>query len=83
MLGESVPEPAREWLSFAVDDGAVAAIAERVSDWLRASDELRSRTRAALVATARDRYSWEGVANGVIAAGEGRLEVLPTVRGSG
>jgi glycosyltransferase involved in cell wall biosynthesis len=83
MLGQSVPEPAREWLSFAVDDGAVAAIAERVTDWLRASDELRARTRAALVATARDRYSWEGVANGVIAAGEGRLEVLPTVRMSG
>jgi glycosyltransferase involved in cell wall biosynthesis len=83
MLGERVPAPAREWLSFPVDDGAVRAIAERVTQWLRAPEDLRSPTRDALVATARDHYSWEGVAKGVIAAGKGRLEVLPTVRGSG
>jgi glycosyltransferase involved in cell wall biosynthesis len=83
MLGEAIPAAARDWLSFRVDDRAVRAIAERVTAWLCAPDDLRARTRAALVATARDRYSWEGVANGVIAAGQGRLEVLPTVRVSG
>jgi glycosyltransferase involved in cell wall biosynthesis len=83
LLGAAVPEPARAWLSFDVDDDAVAAIADRVKAWLRAPKDLRARTRAALVATAHEHYSWEGVANGVIAAGEGRLEVLPTVRGSG
>ena len=39
--------------------------------WLQAPEELRARTREALVATARERYSWEGVAEGVIAAGLG------------
>jgi glycosyltransferase involved in cell wall biosynthesis len=82
-LAEALPPPARPWLSFPVDDGAVRAIAERVSAWLQAPEELRDRTRAALVAAARERYSWEGVASGVIAAAEGRLEVLPTVRASG
>jgi hypothetical protein len=36
--------------------------------WLRAPADLRAATRAALVATARQRYSWTGVAEGVIAA---------------
>ncbi|HEX7298958.1 MAG TPA: glycosyltransferase family 4 protein [Solirubrobacteraceae bacterium] len=83
VLAAAVPEPARGWLSFDVDDGAVPAIAERVTGWLRAPADLRAQARAALVSTARERYSWEGVAGGVIAAAEGRLEVLPTVPGSG
>jgi glycosyltransferase involved in cell wall biosynthesis len=78
-----VPGPAREWLSFPIDDGAVRAIAARVTAWLQAPEELRARTRAALVATARERYSWEGVAEGVIAAGQGRIEALTDVGASG
>jgi len=46
--------------------------AGRLVAWLRAPDDLRAATREALVAVARDRYSWEGVAAGVIAAAEGR-----------
>jgi hypothetical protein len=38
---------------------------------------VRAATRAALVAVARDRYSWEGVAAGVVAAAEGRHDELP------
>jgi glycosyltransferase involved in cell wall biosynthesis len=83
LLAAGLPEPAREWLSFPIDDGAVRAIAERVSAWLRAPEDLRARTRSALVAIARERYSWEGVANGLIAAGQGRLEALPEVRPTG
>jgi glycosyltransferase involved in cell wall biosynthesis len=83
LLAAALPEPAREWLSFPIDDGAVRAIAERVSAWLRAPEDLRARTRSALVAIARERYSWEGVANGLIAAGQGRLEALPEVRPTG
>jgi glycosyltransferase involved in cell wall biosynthesis len=79
VLAAAVPAPARPWLSFPVDDGAVEAIAERVGAWLRAPAQLRERTRAALVATARSRYSWEGVADGVVAAAEGRRQVLPGV----
>jgi glycosyltransferase involved in cell wall biosynthesis len=83
VLATAVPEPARDWLSFPVDDGAVRAIAARVSAWLRAPADLRARTHAALVATARERYSWEGVAEGVIAAGQGRTDALTEVRASG
>jgi glycosyltransferase involved in cell wall biosynthesis len=78
-LAEGVPEEARGWLSFGVDDNAVRAIAERVTAWLQAPAELRERTRAGLVATARERYSWEGVAAGVVAGAQGRLEALPPV----
>jgi glycosyltransferase involved in cell wall biosynthesis len=83
LLATALPEEARDWLSFPIDDGAVRAIAARVTAWLRAPEDLRARTRAALVATARERYSWEGVANGLIAAGQGRLEALPEVRPTG
>jgi glycosyltransferase involved in cell wall biosynthesis len=79
VLAAAVPEPAREWLSFPVDDGAVRAIAARVTAWLQAPEGLRARTRAALVAAARERYSWEGVAEGVIAAGQGRTDALTEV----
>jgi glycosyltransferase involved in cell wall biosynthesis len=78
-LATAVPDAARGWLSFPIDDGAVRAIATRVNAWLAAPEDLRARTRAALVAIARERYSWEGVADGVIAAAQGRLEALPPV----
>jgi glycosyltransferase involved in cell wall biosynthesis len=80
-LAEAVPASARPWLAFAVDgdtttpqDGAdaspdpVRAIAARLTAWLAASDEVRQATREALVATVRERWSWEGVARGVIEA---------------
>jgi glycosyltransferase involved in cell wall biosynthesis len=79
LLAEAVPPQARGWLSFPVDDGAVRAIAERVRGWLQAPAQLRARTRAALVATAHERFSWEGVAGGVIAAAQGDLARLPPV----
>ena len=66
------PSPRAPWLSFAVGDGAVRELAGCLVGWLRAPDDLRARTRDALVAVARERYSWEGVAAGVIAAAEGR-----------
>jgi glycosyltransferase involved in cell wall biosynthesis len=79
MLAAAVPREARAWLSFPIDDGAVRAIAERVEGWLQAPTDVRTRTRAALVATARERFSWEGVAVGVIAAAQGHLAQLPRV----
>ena len=42
-------------------------------------EDLRGATRDALVATARERFSWEGVAAGVVAAAQGRLSELPPV----
>ncbi|MCW3029224.1 MAG: glycosyl transferase group 1 [Solirubrobacterales bacterium] len=76
VLARQVPGQAARWLSFPVDDGAVRALASRLCGWLGADPELRSRTRAGLVATARERWSWQGVARGVIAAAGGELEQL-------
>jgi glycosyltransferase involved in cell wall biosynthesis len=75
-LARAVPEPARDWLSFVVDDDAVTALADALIGWLGADGELRERTRAGLVATVRERWSWEGVARGVIAAAQGDLDAL-------
>lgn len=72
-IAREVPAQAAEWLSFPVDDRAVRAIAERVVAWLEADSALKERTRAALVSVARERWSWEGVARGAIAAARGDL----------
>jgi len=75
-LARAVPEPVAGLLSFPIDDGAVRAMAGRVSSWLRVDPALRSTARAGLVATVRERWSWDSVAEGVIAAAQGRLEGL-------
>ncbi|CAA9515234.1 MAG: hypothetical protein AVDCRST_MAG69-2727 [uncultured Solirubrobacteraceae bacterium] len=76
-LAAAVPEPARPLLSFEVGPDAVRQIGRAVSDWLLAPEALRADTRAALVRTARERYSWDGVARTVLAAGRGELADLP------
>ncbi len=63
--------------SFPVTEGAVEAIAERLSTWLELPEERREAAREALVETVRRLWSWEGVARGVIAAAAGRLSELP------
>jgi glycosyltransferase involved in cell wall biosynthesis len=75
-LAAAVPPETRPWLSFDVGPGAVRDIAAALVAWLEAPADLRARTRAALVAVAAERYSWEGVARGVIAAGRGELGSL-------
>ena len=79
-LAAAAPAAAEELLSFPVDDGAVESIADRLVRWLRAPEPLRERTRAALVGTARERFSWTGVARGLLAAARGRLDDLPEPR---
>jgi glycosyltransferase involved in cell wall biosynthesis len=76
VLAGAIPEAAAEWLSFAVDDRAVESLAAALIGWLQADSELRERTRAGLVAAVRERWSWEGVARGVIAAAQGELDTL-------
>ncbi len=77
-LAAAVGAPAADWLSFPVDDQAVQAIAQRLIFWLGAPQESREAARAAMVATVGRLWSWEGVADGVIAAAQGRLEQLAT-----
>lgn len=75
-LARAVPEQAAECLSFAVDDLAVKALARCLIDWLELAPELRADTRAGLVSAVRERWSWDRVARGVIAAAHGELDGL-------
>ena len=75
-LARAVPAGAASWLSFPVDDDAVSALAARLLGWLTADPALRSSTRAGLVSAVRERWSWDGVARGVIAAANGELDRL-------
>jgi glycosyltransferase involved in cell wall biosynthesis len=77
VLAAALPEPARPWLSFPLGDEAVDGIAERLIAWLEAPEAVRRSARETLVASAREHYSWEGVARGVLAAAQGRLDALP------
>ena len=76
-LSAAVPEPARDWLTFDLGDGAVQELADALSGWLSASGDLRAQTREAIVGATRERYSWDGVARTVIAAAQGDLDDLP------
>ena len=76
VLGAALPGEARRLLSFELGPDSVVDLAERLCAWLDAPEHLRDQTRRALVVTAGERYSWAGVARGVIAAAQGRLDLL-------
>jgi glycosyltransferase involved in cell wall biosynthesis len=76
-LGVAVPPAARPWLTFEVGPGSVPEIAGDLTAWLAAPEALRAATRTGIAATARDTYSWAGVARGVLAAARGELDDLP------
>ncbi|CAA9505729.1 MAG: hypothetical protein AVDCRST_MAG45-1588, partial [uncultured Solirubrobacterales bacterium] len=75
-LSEAVDERVRPLLSFARGPGAVEEIAARLIAWFRLEATERERAGAALAALARSRFGWERVAEGVIAAAEGRFDEL-------
>jgi glycosyltransferase involved in cell wall biosynthesis len=76
-LEEAVDDEVRPLLSFERGPGAVEEIAGNLGTWLAMDPEKRDRARAALSAEARRRFGWERVAQGVIAAAQGRLDELP------
>jgi glycosyltransferase involved in cell wall biosynthesis len=76
-LRPALPGPIAELLSFPVEEGAVEAIAERLSAWLGLPENQREAAREALVETVGRLWSWEGVARGVLAAAAGELDGLP------
>jgi glycosyltransferase involved in cell wall biosynthesis len=77
ILAGAVPEDARGWLAFPLSADVVPAVADRLIAWLTAPAELRQATREALIGIARERFSWDGVAQTVVAAGLGALDDLP------
>lgn len=77
-LGEAVPAHA-PLLSFEVGPDAVGAIAERMGGWLALSGPERAEVGESLAARVEELWSWERVAEGVIAASRGELDALPRV----
>jgi glycosyltransferase involved in cell wall biosynthesis len=77
-LAPALPEELRPLLSFEIGPGAVEEIAVKLVAWLTLDEAERKRASLALAEEAARRYSWENVAEGVIAAAQGRLDKLPT-----
>jgi glycosyltransferase involved in cell wall biosynthesis len=76
-LAEALPEELRPLLSFELADDAVEQIADRLIRWLQLDRGTRAAASRALSDIARERFSWEGVARGVVDAARGRLDALP------
>jgi glycosyltransferase involved in cell wall biosynthesis len=76
-LRGAVDERVRPLLSFERAPGAIEEIAGKLGEWLAMDPEERATARVALSDEARRKFGWEGVARGVIAAAEGRLDELP------
>jgi glycosyltransferase involved in cell wall biosynthesis len=75
-LAEAVDPDVRPLLSFDPGPEAVEQIAARLVAWLTLEAGERARASEALAALARERFGWEGVARGVLAAASGRLDEL-------
>ena len=82
LAGALEPELTR-LLSFERGPRAVEEIAAKLVNWLSLPAAERERASAALAELARRTYGWESVAQGVIAAAEGRLSELPEPGGAG
>jgi glycosyltransferase involved in cell wall biosynthesis len=77
ILAAAVPDAARGWLGFTPGPRAVRDLAERLIAWLQAPEDVRAATREGLVEVARERFSWDGVARGVVSAARGEHADLP------
>jgi glycosyltransferase involved in cell wall biosynthesis len=75
-LAEGLPAEASELVSFELDERAVQSLAGRINGWLGLDPQIRDRALAALREVASSKWSWEGVAQGVLAASAGRLDGL-------
>ncbi len=75
-LAGAVEPDVRALLSFERGPGAVEEIAAKLVGWLTLPGDRRREAAAALAELARRTYGWESVAEGVIAAAQGRLDEL-------
>lgn len=77
-LAADVPESVRPWLSFEVGPDSVVELASCLAGWLTAPEAVRAATREAIVAVARERWSWDGVARTLLSAATDDLGDLPS-----
>jgi glycosyltransferase involved in cell wall biosynthesis len=76
VLATPLPKRVRELLTFERGMRAVDGIAYSLNTWLDLDDDVRAAASRRLAQTARDRFGWQKVAEGVIAAAQGKLELL-------
>jgi glycosyltransferase involved in cell wall biosynthesis len=82
VLARGVSKQVAPLLSFERGMQSVQGIADSVNGWLDLDERTRDEARAKLAETAHARFSWERVADGVIAGARGRLDLLDAVPGS-
>jgi glycosyltransferase involved in cell wall biosynthesis len=83
VLAPSLDPELQPLLGFEVGTGSVQEIARKLVAWLTLDPERRAAAGAALAHTAAGRFGWERVAEGVIAAAQGRLDELPDAAPAG
>ena len=76
VLGKALAPELRALLSFDRGPGAVEEIADKLVRWLSLPEQRRARASEALAQAVQERFSWETVAEGVLAAARGELEDL-------
>jgi glycosyltransferase involved in cell wall biosynthesis len=76
-LADELPPEAASLLSFELAGRAVGSLAEHINGWLGLEPRIREPISRALRDVAVRRWSWEGVARGILAASAGRLGELP------
>jgi glycosyltransferase involved in cell wall biosynthesis len=76
-LAATLPSDVAPLISFPIAEGAVTELADRLRAWFAVEPARRREIGAALARRVDELWSWEGVARGVVAASEGRLQELP------
>jgi glycosyltransferase involved in cell wall biosynthesis len=76
-LAAALPPDVAALMSFPIAEGAVGELADRLRAWLATDPERRREIGEILARRVDELWSWEGVARGVVAASQGRLEDLP------
>jgi glycosyltransferase involved in cell wall biosynthesis len=75
-LGEKLSTQVRPLLTFERGFRSVDEIAYALNTWLELDADVRDAARRRLAETAHDQFAWESVAEGVIAAAQGKLARL-------
>jgi glycosyltransferase involved in cell wall biosynthesis len=76
-LAEAAGPELAPLLSFEVDGDAAGQLAARINGWLALDPADRERAGQGLAEKVASLWSWENVANGVLAASRGELDALP------
>ncbi len=80
ILAQPLSTQVRPLLTFERGMRAGDGIADAINGWLELDPDLREAARRRLSATALERFGWEQVAEGVVHAAHGRLELLEPPR---